>query len=93
MKETTKSAWTDIIHGNHSPKKTYGQNVVEIHFPEVTGFSSEEVVVYGFFEVVTHLDEWVVEQVGKLGCEGVSDKTILERASAAKPGGENSRVL
>ena len=34
-----------------------------------------------------------MEQVGELGCEGVSNKTILERASAAKPGGENSRVL
>ncbi len=93
MKETNECAWTNIIHGNHAAKKTHGQNVVEIHFPVIAGSSSEEVVVYRFFEVVTHLNEWVVEQVGKLGCEGISNKTIFERASAAEPGWKNSGVL
>jgi len=57
MKETTKGAWTDIIHSNHATKKTNGQDVVEIHFPEITSSSAEEVVIHGFFEVVSHLNE------------------------------------
>jgi hypothetical protein len=52
--------------------------MVEIHFPVVTRFGSEEVVIDCFFKIVPHLYKRINEEVGKLRSEGIILEAILE---------------